>query len=124
MTEEEWPTGREPHPMLDFVRSRASERKFRLFACALCETYRREFPDERSWAAVETAYRVADGLASEAEREAALEDALAAAEEEDPGHWFATTAFIPACTVGSRNQLNQVPRFVLEEFDSNFYSNP
>src|SRR5437879_3901889 len=36
MTETQWLEGTDPVPMLEFVRGRASERKLRLFAAALC----------------------------------------------------------------------------------------
>ena len=34
MNEGEWLTAQDPLPMLDFLEGKASERKFRLFACA------------------------------------------------------------------------------------------
>jgi hypothetical protein len=36
MTEAEWLACTEPGPMLDFLRGRASDRKFRHFAVACC----------------------------------------------------------------------------------------
>jgi hypothetical protein len=64
MTEQEWLACTEPHTMLEFLRSRASDRKLRLLACAYCRTL---FPfnlDRYSRNAVKTAERYADGEAS------------------------------------------------------------
>jgi hypothetical protein len=73
MTEEEWLTAEHPTALLRHLhKSRgASERKYRLFACACC---RRIWPmltgRTRRWA-VETAERYADGRASRVELDAA-----------------------------------------------------
>jgi hypothetical protein len=113
MNEEQWLACDNATAMFEFVRRTASERKLRLFACALCETYRREFPDERSRAAVETAYRVADGRASESERAAAYAAARAF-----------VAGSIPAYAVGTRDQFTQVPFLVLARFRHHSDSNP
>jgi hypothetical protein len=64
MTEAEWLACADPRPMLAFLRGQASDRKFRLFACALGRAVR---DSQRllgpSTAAV--AERYADGLASD-----------------------------------------------------------
>jgi hypothetical protein len=36
MTEQEWLESIDPEPMLEFLRGKASARKFRLAACACC----------------------------------------------------------------------------------------
>jgi hypothetical protein len=61
MTEQEWRTGNNPTPMLEFVRHTASERKLRLFAVACCRRVWGSFPDEGSRRAVEVAEQYADG---------------------------------------------------------------
>lgn len=64
MTEAEWLTCADPDPMVEWVRSKASERKLRLFACACCQRLGRQrlLPDADSRTAVEVAERYADGL--------------------------------------------------------------
>jgi hypothetical protein len=90
MTEQEWRDCADPAPMLDFLRGpareqkwgpfglsatfprdTASERKFRLFACACCCQIGDAIRDDRSRAAVFTAERFADGSATREELDAA-----------------------------------------------------
>jgi hypothetical protein len=78
MTEAEWLACEDPERMLEFLRGRVSERKQRLFGCAVCRLVWRLFTDERSRMAVEVVERYADGLASReamAEAEALASDA-------------------------------------------------
>jgi hypothetical protein len=69
MTEQAWETGTFPQSMLSFFSDsgRASDRKFRLFACACCRRIWDLLPDERSRAVVVAAERFADGLATPAQ---------------------------------------------------------
>jgi hypothetical protein len=67
MTEKEWLDSTDPHLMLHFLRDRASERKTRLFACALARCLWPLLGTGRSRRAVEAAERFADGLAPKRE---------------------------------------------------------
>jgi hypothetical protein len=71
MTEAEWLACTDPAPVLGFLRGKASDRKLRLFACACCRHIWQYMPDERGRNAVEVAERLADSMATNAERRAA-----------------------------------------------------
>jgi hypothetical protein len=71
MTEAQWDTCSNPQKMLTFLRGKASERKLRLYGCAICRHVWHLFTDERSRRAVDMAERYADGLVSREEMTAA-----------------------------------------------------
>jgi hypothetical protein len=71
MTEAEWLECDSPVPMLRCLQGDASDRKLRLFGCVCCRRHWHLLTDERSRMAVEMAELWADGLATEAELEAA-----------------------------------------------------
>ena len=124
MTEAEWLACEEPNQMFGGIRQRTSDRKLRLLACLLCETYARAFDDPRSQLAVQSAYRIADGEADELERIVSFHDARDAALELDGELWRHSTFALPAYAAGTRRQLEWMPQLVLQRFDCNFYVNP
>jgi hypothetical protein len=80
MTEVEWRTCTDPERMLEFIWSRVSERKRRLFVCACCRYFWELLP-QKSRQAIEVAERCVEGLASDAERADLLEAAHQAVED-------------------------------------------
>ena len=101
MTEAEWLTGTDPVPMLVFLRGKVSDRKFRLFACAVCRdrfVWEIWLRDERSRKAVEVAERFVDGEATSQELGAvrAASWAPVRASIDVRGHRLARTAWATA----------------------------
>jgi hypothetical protein len=64
MTEAEWLAATDGKPLLEWIRSNASDRKARLTACALCRRQWDRTEDERIRKAVASAEAFADGLLS------------------------------------------------------------
>lgn len=64
MTEAEWMVWADPKAMLELLRDNATERKFRLFACACCRRVWPWLADVRSRRAVEVAEELTDGSVS------------------------------------------------------------
>jgi hypothetical protein len=64
MTGEKWLNCTDPSPMLEFIQSKATDRKFRLFACACCRNVWSLIVEERWRKAVEIAEEYADQACS------------------------------------------------------------
>lgn len=77
MTEEEWLAAADPRSMLEFLRSKASDRKLRLFAVACCRTIWWQLKEYRGYQEVVEALEL---LADEALTRAELDRAIDAAE--------------------------------------------
>jgi hypothetical protein len=70
MTEAEWLSCTDPQPMLDFLRGKASERKFRLFAVGCCQRIWHLLHDQSWRKAVDVAKRLPEGAVSDEEHDA------------------------------------------------------
>jgi hypothetical protein len=75
LKETQWWACSDPEDMLTFLDGRACDRKLRLFGVACCRRVWQLLTDERSRRAIEVVLRLADGTASEAEREVAYQQA-------------------------------------------------
>lgn len=71
MTEAEWNACTNPGRMLQFLEGKASDRKLRLFAVACCSRILSYVSDRRAKHILKVAERLADGLATNAERRVA-----------------------------------------------------
>jgi hypothetical protein len=87
VNETEWLECTESEKMLELLRSKASDRKLRLFVCACCRRVWHQLFDKQSRRAVEVAERLADGQADPAEVAAArteMEELIRRREQEWP----------------------------------------
>src|SRR5262245_24679442 len=75
MTEAEWLACDEPYRLLELLKGKASDRKFRLFAVACCRRLWDQLRHPHCRAAVERGEQFADGLATPAELTAAFQPA-------------------------------------------------
>lgn len=100
MTEEQWIETNTALAMIDYIESRSSDRKLRLFACAACRRIWHTMPYDSSHQAVEVSERFADGQAREEELRLLAGDADAwadlAEQERTPGWNAARTAALTA----------------------------
>jgi hypothetical protein len=83
LTEAGWLSGSDPHDMLDLLRGKSSDRKYRLFACACCRRVWRLLLNDPSRNAVVIAEEYADGLRSRKDLKAARDAVNATIPEED-----------------------------------------
>jgi hypothetical protein len=104
VTEAEWLVCEDPRKMLDFLRSRASDRKFRLYLCGGCRQIAHLFFRTASLTAVEVAERFADGQANREE----LGRAEWGAEAATFGYEFDKEG----CSYNSSIKTSVVPRLV------------
>jgi hypothetical protein len=91
MTEAEWLACKDPAPMLEFLRGKASDRKLRLFAVACCRRVWRWMSDQRTRTGVQTAEKFADGSVGSAERDGASEGTAQAWRNFGPWHVYQST---------------------------------
>jgi hypothetical protein len=74
MTEQEWLSGADPRPMLEYLGDKASERKLQLFACACCRRIPGFLESEPDRQGLELTELYADGLATDEEFTALPDD--------------------------------------------------
>jgi hypothetical protein len=93
MKEQEWLLSQEPVPMMTTLsyhlkraRTKDGRRRLRLFGCACCRSLIHLFPDEPFWSVVDVAERLAEGAATQAELDAALEGAGPVRREGEADH--------------------------------------
>ncbi len=122
--------------MVEFVSWEASQRKLRLFACALCRQVWHLLPDKRIRKAIVTAEEYADGTASKADLRKANHAVYEASCKAPIGKWtravptlqdFGRSAVRVACEDRSealRNCILHEVTFVLEAINNEFSFEP
>jgi hypothetical protein len=103
-TEAEWLACGDPTAMLQFLRLKPSDRKFRLFAVACCRRVWHLIPDKRSQAALVAAEQFADGLVDEMALDAArnaANDAERFFRETTPYEWHSATQACEGATASN-----------------------
>jgi hypothetical protein len=101
VTEQEWLHADDPAPMLIYARVKVSERKMRLFAVASCRRLGPLLKDPRITTALDVAERYADGAATPADLESALQGATKAQRaQRRKALLFAYAAVMDACGPG------------------------
>jgi hypothetical protein len=109
LTEAEWQRCADPRPMQQALRGQASERKLRLFAVACCRRLGPLLQDPRITAALDVAERHADGAATPADLEAALQSAAQAQRaQRRKALLFAYAAVMDACGPGGLGAAEKV----------------
>ena len=103
MTEAEWLACKDPAKMLLAVERRASERKFRLFACACCRRIWHLLPDEACQVAVERGEEYADRLVSRDDLVATLVGLESSTYSEERAYRAATAAWHSAAVISRRD---------------------
>src|SRR5262245_42598612 len=97
MNEQDWRTCNDPKRMLDFLRSKSTDRKLRLFTCGFFRTFWHRKIDEESLVALETSEHFADGLATAEELQSSRERARQASRSgNESAEFAANTAALDA----------------------------
>jgi hypothetical protein len=129
MTEAEWVRSSDVGAMLEFLGDLASDRKYRLFACACCRLHWHSLLDPRSRQAVEMAERFADGFAAREQLAAVRTAAQAALASDSPAvvsacsaaAWVAAgSSRVAAWAVSKNTERKEQPVLLREIFGNPF----
>jgi hypothetical protein len=119
MNEADWLAAKDPLPMLDYLEGKASQRKFRLFACACARRFWRLYRYRAPRDAVELAERYAEGLADagavEAMRETAEMSAGTAPEFEVFAYQAAADTLAETAVEAARNAHEHARQHAVRE---------